>query len=66
MHTPSINLLVNFYCVPSFRLQPSQDLPSFCEKSHGKKEDKKISQDLLQIHHQTRGVHRERRLMIVQ
>jgi len=26
-------------------------MPSFCEESHGKK-DKKISQDLLQIHHQ--------------
>jgi hypothetical protein len=34
----------------------SQYLPSVCEKSHGKNEDKKISQDLLQIHHQKRKV----------
>jgi hypothetical protein len=27
-------------------------MPSFCEKSHGENEDKKISHDLLQIHHQ--------------
>ena len=27
-------------------------LSSFCEKSHGENEDNKISQDLLQIHHQ--------------